>query len=300
MKKKAEFYLYKLSSADAVTIIYQAIILVIILFNFSKIQYALTFSVLHVLLILFFWRLPQMPSTPVLNWIRFWYPLLLILPNFMELHYLVHTVRPQDMDPALIKLDYLIFGVHPTVWLERITVPLLTEYLQIVYSTFYFLPLVLGLYLYFKDQLEAFDFLKFIIVYGFFLSYLLYFTVPAIGPRFTLDHLQHFPLKGLYFTKIIRHTLNTLERIQRDAFPSGHTAMTVLTMYYAYRYFRKFFYVLLVIGTSLIFSTVYLRYHYVVDVFGGLAMAAFVIWTGPSLYSRLQINFAQSDEENKQ
>ena len=293
MNRKKEFYLRKLPSADAVTMIYQAAVLVIILFNFGKIQHALTFSVLHILLILFLWRLPHLPSHPVLNWIRFWNPLLWILPNFMELHYLVHTVRPHDMDAVLIRIDHWLFGVHPTVWLEKITFPALTEYLQLVYSTFYFLPLVLGLYLYFKNRLDRFDYFKFIMVYGFFLSYLLYFTVPAIGPRFTLNHLQHVQLKGLYLTEIIRHTLNTLERIQRDAFPSGHTAMTVITMYFAYRYFKKYFYVLLVIGTSLIFSTVYLRYHYVVDVLGGLAMAAFVIWTGPYLYRRLQINYRE-------
>jgi len=294
MNKRTEFYLGRLRSADAVTIIYQIIMLLVLLTHFGKIQHAGLFVLLHVVVILFLWRLPQMPSKPWLNWLRLWNPMIIVPLNFMELHYLVHTVRPQDMDALLIKIDYFLFGVHPTVWLERITFPALTEYLQIIYSTFYFIPLVLALLLYFKNRMEEFDFFALIIVYGFYLSYILYFAVPAIGPRFTLAHLQSEPLRGLFFTELIRHTLNTLENIQRDCFPSGHTAMTFLTMFYARRFHKKYFYILLVIGTSLIFSTVYLRYHYVIDVIGGLAMAGVVIATAPYLQRVLQKTFGHA------
>jgi len=41
---------------------------------------------------------------------------------------------------------------------------------------------------------------------------------------------------------------------------------------------------LLIIGTSLIFSTVYLRYHYVVDVIAGFGLAVLVIYIAPWLY----------------
>ncbi len=294
MNKRTEFYLGRLRSADAVNIIYQIIVLLILLTHFGKIQYAGLFLLLHIVIILFLWRLPQMPSLPLLNWLRLWNPLITVPLNFAELHYLVHTVRPQDMDALLIKIDYALFGVHPTIWLEQISFPALTEYLQIVYSTFYFIPLVLALLLYFKNRMEELDFFTLIMVYGFYLSYLLYFTVPAIGPRFSLAHLQQEPVRGLFFTELIRHTLNTLENIQRDCFPSGHTAMTFLTMFYARRFHKKYFYVLLVIGTSLIFSTVYLRYHYVIDVVGGLAMAGVVIVTAPYLHRVLQKTFGNA------
>jgi membrane-associated phospholipid phosphatase len=55
-------------------------------------------------------------------------------------------------------------------------------------------------------------------------------------------------------------------------------------MFYAWKYHKKYFYVLVVIGTSLIFSTVYLRYHYVSDVIGGLLLAAFVVLTAKPVY----------------
>ena len=96
--------------------------------------------------------------------------------------------------------------------------------------------------------------------------------------------LQNAPLKGLWITKYLQNLLNTLENVQRDAFPSGHTAMTLLTMYFAKKYAKKYFYILLVIGSSLIFATIYLRYHYVIDVIAGFVLAYFVIVTGPLAY----------------
>ena len=149
------------------------------------------------------------------------------------------------------------------------------------------MPIILAVILWRRKDYEEFDKFVFVMVFGFYLSYLGYFIVPAVGPRFTLDHLQSFPVTGVWATDAIRHTLDTLENIQRDAFPSGHTEMTLLSMIYAYKYSKKYFYILLVIGTSLIFSTVYLRYHYVVDVIAGIVLALAVVFTADAVYKVL-------------
>lgn len=274
-------------AADQVTILYQLLMIVLIIFHFNSIQYNIYFIIYHLLLVTFLLWLADAPENPILNWIKLWNPIILIPINFSELHYLVHPVNPFDFDKALIDLDYVLFGVHPTVWMERILNPFFTEYLQIIYTTFYFLPILLVYLLYKRQADKEFDYFVFIVVFGFYLSYIGYFLVPAVGPRFTIDYLQTTPLTGLWLTESIRHTLDTLENIQRDAFPSGHTEITVLTMYYAYFYSKRYFYVLLIIGTSLVFSTVYLRYHYVVDVFAGLILAGIVVIISPTVYKIL-------------
>ena len=278
------YYEGKLRAADKATIVYQLIILTIIIFNYPKVQHGLVLILIHLAIIGFLIMLPSMGDGKIFNWLRIWNLIPIILFNFSELHFIVHNVRPHDLDYILIQIDQAIFGVHPTVWLEKLHHPVLTEYLQLVYTSFYFLPLILAILLYRQNRMEEFDYFAFIIVYGFYVSYLGYFLVPAIGPRFTLDYLQNFPLHGLGFAERLQHLLNTLENIQRDAFPSGHTEITLLTMFFAAKYHKKYFYILLLIGTSLIFSTVYLRYHYVIDVIGGAAFAAFVIFTAPVLY----------------
>ncbi len=278
----------KIRSAEIVTASYQIIMVFIIAFNYEAIPYNKYFIIYHIAISFILLYMHRIPKTKWLDWFKVGNPVILIPINFSELHYLVHNVNPTDFDDLLIRIDYNLFGAHPTIWMEKITTPLLTEYLQLVYSTFYFLPLVLLYFLFRDKKFEEFNYCVFIMVFGFLLSYLGYFLVPAVGPRFTLDHLQTLQLKGIWTTDAIRLTLDSLENIQRDAFPSGHTAMTLMTMYYSYKYARKYYYVLLIIGSSMIFSTVYLRYHYVIDVIAGALLAILVIKAGPMLYALLE------------
>jgi membrane-associated phospholipid phosphatase len=273
--------------ADVGTIIYQLVMAAVIVFHWHAVPFPLLLLFYHLLIVAFVLVLPNLGSGAAIRWIRDWNPLLIIPTSFAELHYLVHNVSPVDMDAFLINIDYWIFGVHPTVWFEQLTFPLLTEILQWIYTTFYFLPLVMGYILYKKDDLSHFHFFVFLMVYGFYISYIGYFIVPAIGPRFTLTNMQTFPLEGVWLFGSIQHALNTLENIQRDAFPSGHTEVTLLIMFYARRHAPRYFLVLTVIGTGLILSTVYLRYHYVIDVIAGILLAIAVWYSAPYLYRKI-------------
>ena len=274
--------------ADVITIGYQLILMITIVFYFSTIPGAPGFLFYHALIIGFVLSLPYLGEGKVIDLIRNWSPVLIIPTNFAELHYLVHNANPIDLDSILIELDLLIFGVHPTVWLESLSFPLLTEYFQWIYTTFYFLPIILGIILYRNSRFSEFYFVIFVFVLGFCLSYIGYFIFPAIGPRFTIDHLQSEPLAGAWLTPVIRDTLNHLENMQRDAFPSGHTEITLLTMIYAKKYSKSYYYILLIIGTSLIISTVYLRYHYVVDVIAGIILAVVIFMIAPVIYNKIR------------
>ena len=59
-----------------------------------------------------------------------------------------------------------------------------------------------------------------------------------------------------------------------------------MVLYLTYRYERVLFYVYVPIISSLVFSTVYLRYHYVIDLFVGTLIAVGCMVIGPRLYSR--------------
>jgi len=263
--------------------VYQVLMLMILFLHYRQVANADWWIVFHSLVLFYLYL-----KGPI-DWERskIWSPLFIIPMNFTELHDLVHVVHPQDIDPILVQIDRILFGVDPTVWMERLLNPWLTEILQIVYSTFYFLPIVLGILLIRSHKRHELHFFVFQIVYGFYLSYIGYFLFPALGPRFVLDSLQTVPLTGVFLMEHIHHLLNSLEGIQRDAFPSGHTAMTLLTLYYAGKYHRPYFYVMIVIASLLVFSTVYLRYHYVSDVIAGVLLMIFVVWSGKKLYDRI-------------
>jgi len=212
------------------------------------------------------------------------FPVVCILIVFDSLGGLVHYINPKDIDPALINLDYLIFNGHPTVILEKIMSLLLTDILQLAYITYYFIPVSFAAILLMNNQRDEFNRTLFLVLFCFYLSYLGYILMPAIGPRFTIDHLQNAELRGLFIAEPIRSVLNKLEGIKRDAFPSGHTAIPLVVLYLAYKFKRGLFWILLPIVSALVFSTVYCRYHYVVDVIAGFGLALLTIFLGEKYY----------------
>jgi len=72
------------------------------------------------------------------------------------------------------------------------------------------------------------------------------------------------------------------------AFPSSHVTVAICTLYFSFLYLRPIRYVHLVATILLCVSTVYGRYHYVVDVVAGLALAAVLIPLGNRLYFKLE------------
>jgi membrane-associated phospholipid phosphatase len=203
---------------------------------------------------------------------------------FNSLGALIAGLQRANCDARLIAVDLALFGAHPTVWLERFATPWLTDLLQIAYISYYFIPLALGSVLIARGRFGAFEEVLFGILLCFYLSYLGYLIFPAIGPRFTLNHLQSGGLQVSTFTAQIQETLNALEKNKTDAFPSGHSAVSLICLYYAWKEREKILFALLVpMVAGLLVATVYLRYHYVIDVIAGVALTGFTVALAPRL-----------------
>jgi len=272
--------------ADAVTIIFLVFLAALSLVFYNDIPKAPFLMSLYA--ILFFTQIAIIKIKDRDKVFRFlhdlFFPALCVLIIFDSLEWLVHYVNPNDIDPILIRIDYMIFNNHPTVMLERIANPFLTDVLQISYSTYYFIPISFGLILLLNNQREEFERSLFLILSCFYLSYLGYILMPALGPRFAIDHLHSTALKGLFVAEPIQKFLNYLEGTKRDAFPSGHTAVALIVLYLAYRFRRGFFWILLPVVAVLLFSTVYCRYHYVIDLIAGLGLTIVTIILGEVYY----------------
>ncbi|MFH1052359.1 MAG: phosphatase PAP2 family protein [bacterium] len=208
----------------------------------------------------------------------------------------IRFVNPYEFDDVLIVWDRFLFGCNPTVWLHRISFPSLTEFLQISYMTYFLMPLIHGIELHFRNDDKVFNQFAGLIIFCFYLSYLLYFFMPAVGPRFTLHEfsLTSFEIPGLWLTDTLREivnqgggipsgALNPELYVNRDCMPSGHTMMTLMNMILAFRLKSKFRWVFLIFGVSLIFGTVYLRYHYVVDIIAGIIFCFLALWIEPKI-----------------
>jgi len=286
--------LLMLQANDLLIVSYTLFLTIINLIFFDQVSNWGNHVVLNILVIVLIFLIANMdkPGRGIFwEQLHYWYMVPLVFLSFKEIYFMVKPIRGVDYDQYLIQIDRFLFGGDPTHFLYNIANPYFTELLQIVYGSFFFLPIILGIDIMINKNEKYFRYMTFTIILGFFLSYIGYFLVPAIGPRFTLHDFSsiNIDLPGLFLTNFLRDivnagesipagTPNPIEVVQRDVFPSGHTQITLIVMYLSIKLRTITRYIFIPVGTLLIFSTVYLRYHYVIDLIGGLVfMIATVI-----------------------
>ena len=245
----------RLHSADVLIIGFFCLLTVINIVFSSRIPYWGLMILINCFVVTFICLLAWargVTGSPVLAIIHDWHVAPTVFFTFKELYYMIKPLHGgRDYDDVLIAADRWLFGQDPTLWLAQYATPWLTEILQIAYTLFYVLFIVLGVELYRRRTLDLFEYFMFTCVYGFFLSYIGYFFLPAVGPRFTLHSfsaLDH-DLPGLLLTPYLRWFVNfggsvpmgvpdavAIAGTQRDVFPSGHTMMTLVLMYLSTRY----------------------------------------------------------------
>ncbi len=218
---------------------------------------------------------------------RNWYPLPYVGYFYKEMALLIPAVRHNDADRWLATLDFRFWHANPCVWLERIQTPALTEFEQIAYSLFIPAVILVAVLLWRKGRFEEFQYYAFLIAAGYLVSYIGYIIVPARGPRYLLKDLQHIPLQGLWFTKYLQDGLDRLEAYHYDCFPSGHTELTILAWWGSRLVSKRWFAIYFAYTPFLIFATVYLRYHYTVDLLAGATAALALILATPAVYRKL-------------
>ena len=216
---------------------------------------------------------------------RHWYPHLFFLFCFEELAYLVHLVNPNWQDARLIAFDHWLFGVHPSVWLEHFATPSRNDFVQLVYLTYFVYLLVLGGILYHRREWHAYWSVMTYSAVGYAIGYVIAAFFPIQSPWFAMAGMWQGQLHGGPFTA----TINFIERYGRvrgAAFPSEHVAGSVAVLWGAWRFRRWLFWVLLPLVTAMCVSTIWGRYHYVADVFGGIITGTLGYFIGDWLMNR--------------
>ena len=206
--------------------------------------------------------------------IRDWFPFLAILLMYYSLWgdatlMLVTT----DRDQALIAIDQRLFGCQASVVLQHFVTPGLTAWMDVAY--FYHIiniPLVACFVYMRRDRARFREMMSGVMVISF-LGLVGYLLVPAIGPMYTLRAQYTVPLRQSMGVFNREMDFMDFARIRRDVFPSLHVGISFVVWLYAYRNSKKLFWIISPLILSLWVSTVYLRYHYVIDVIAGLILA---------------------------
>jgi len=220
---------------------------------------------------------------PHWHFVRDMMPFVFCATVYGSLHDLIHFFGAPDITRALYRWDVALFGVEPTVWAERFIHPVLTDLLTVCYWLFYVMGPLLGLILYLRREHEAFRATMVSIVLCLYLGYIGYVAWPASAPRLFMPEAYVIPLHGTPLLDYTRAATVAVPLTAYGAFPSLHCAVAVLAVLLAWRYQRWFAWVQMPFAAGLVFGTVYLRHHWVVDILAGMVLTVFSFWAGPRL-----------------
>jgi membrane-associated phospholipid phosphatase len=200
---------------------------------------------------------------------RHWYPHLFFLFCFEELGVLVHLVSPRWQDAKLIAFDHWLTGVHPAIWLEQFATPARNEFMQFAYLTYFVYLLVLGGILYYREDWRGYWSVMTYSAVAYAIGYVIAVFLPIESPWFAMARSWHGELHGGPFTAAINF-IEHYGRVRGAAFPSAHVAGSFAALWGAWRHRRWLFWVMLPLVLCMCVSTVWGRYHYIADIFGGM------------------------------
>jgi membrane-associated phospholipid phosphatase len=216
---------------------------------------------------------------------RHWYPHLFFLFCFEELGVLVHLVVPRWQDAKLIAFDHWLTGVHPAIWLEQFATVGRNEFMQFAYLTYFVYLLVLGGILYHREDWHGYWSVMTYSGIAYAIGYVIAIFFPIESPWFAMAGSWHGELHGGPFTAVINF-IEHYGRVRGVAFPSEHVAGSFAALWGAWRHRRWLFWVMLPLVLCMCVSTVWGRYHYVVDIFGGMITGTLGYVIGKRLMKR--------------
>lgn len=218
------------------------------------------------------------------------------VPGYLAWGYLYHRaagVLIEELplptyERALSAMDHALFGGDVSLLLQTLHTPALTEAAQLAYTSYYVVLLALPLALAIRGRHAEMTVVMGLFVLAHTLLVIGNTAVPARWPVLLYQDpaladviVYPFPTEGLYFTASLRAGIESGTRMLWDSMPSGHTCISLLMTMAAARYMPRLLWVMVPLTCGIVFGTLYLRYHYGVDILAGVALALSVRTFGP-------------------
>jgi PAP2 superfamily len=198
------------------------------------------------------------------------------------------VINPGTLDHELYALDILLFGFEPAVWMDRFVTPATTEWFAFFYFCYFFLlaahifPIVFGV----RDQKLLGEFMLGMLIIVC-LGHTGYILVPGFGPYRAMPEMFHNELPSGLWMDLVWSTVRS-GGAMKDIFPSLHTAGPCFLAMFSFRNrdrlpFRFTWPLLTFFAANIIGATMFLRWHYVIDVFAGFALAMLAALLAPRI-----------------
>ncbi len=200
------------------------------------------------------------------------YPMFLIVVTFKQIEQNMYIIFPAYIDPWLESVDKWMFGgVLPSDrFAEVIPFRWFSELMSLLYMSYYFQ--VFGLIILSFLKRKHYRNVITNLIFSFYLCYLIYTIIPALGPSYAYGTLHNNLFDGYVIAPFLQNVV-FMGDSNGAAFPSSHCLISVLSTIMAIRYFPKLGKWYIVFNIGLILSTVYIKQHYVIDSMLGVLLA---------------------------
>jgi hypothetical protein len=200
-----------------------------------------------------------------------------MLCSYFALKWCLFALQTKHLDPELYQVDRLLFGETPAVILDRFVTPSSVEWFAFFYYGYFFLvaSMLLGTLIFDAGRRRYELLLGSVIVVS--LGHSLYTIVPGLGPHdYCAAMFKHPLIGGLWWGRVERAVQSGGALL--DIFPSLHTALPLFFVLHSFRHRHEapFKQVLLPVSVAvfnMIGATVFLRWHYGIDLIAGVMLA---------------------------
>jgi hypothetical protein len=208
--------------------------------------------------------------------------------SYFAFRHILPIVNPRSLDALLYKVDLLLFGFEPAISMQAWVSPAVTEWFAFFYFGYFFLICahIVPIVLFSKDRQSQNEFtLSALLVFS--IGHLTYMLVPGFGPGAAMTSSFAQPLPRGPWLDTVWHTVETGGAL-KDIFPSIHTAIPTVITLWSFRHRGKLPYrytwpLVCFVSANVIIATMYLRWHYLIDVVAGFTLGAFAFWLGVRL-----------------
>ena len=222
----------------------------------------------------------------------FWAPLMyrFAIYGTVQLSYfflarLLPLVNPGTVDLELYQLDLRLFGFEPAIAMDAIVTPVTTEWFAFFYFGYFFLLAihVIPVLLFSRSTRLLSEFALGMLTV-FCVGHLVYMLVPGYGPYRALASEFHNTLPHGMWRDMVMATVAS-GGSQMDIFPSLHTAAPTFIALFSFRHrdklpFKASWPVTAFCAVNIVGATMFLRWHYVIDVIAGLCLATLAFQVG--------------------
>jgi len=201
---------------------------------------------------------------PHAKWLRFlrqWYP----FGYFFYLHWESGMIGKlffnHRFDYLVASWDFSLFGDYLHNILYQFQPLWFSEFIHFTYFFYYILLFLPAVILYFQGDHLRFRNYVFDVSLLYLIHYTVFYIFPVVGP--IEHHLSKFP-DGVLFIPLMK-LFYKIGDSPGGAMPSSHVSVAVLGWFWMLHIRRRWMPVLTFLVVCLIFSTVYLSYHYAID-----------------------------------